>query len=96
MRKTTKNLVTGHKEHTVSIFRAEVRRVCKCMVYIGLGGGSGQEDGMRRGDGAMFWPIGKNTFQGSKEKGWIRKEKQDRKLQRRMTIQARSTEFDPY
>jgi hypothetical protein len=32
------------EEHTISIFRAEVRRVRKWMVYVRFGRGSGQGD----------------------------------------------------
>jgi hypothetical protein len=63
------------EKHTASIFMAEVRRVRKWMVYVGLGGGSDQEDWpvkshrIRKGDGAMYGPIGKSPLQGTREEG---------------------------
>jgi hypothetical protein len=36
------------EQHTAPIFRVEIRRITKCIVYLRLGSGSGQG----------YWPIG--------------------------------------
>jgi hypothetical protein len=69
------------RRDTASIFKAEVRSVKEVDGLYGVRrriipwGLASQSHGMK-GDGAVSRPIGKNPFQGTREEGWIRREKE--------------------